>query len=428
VRPSSAEPIKPAGRRTLARQKHAARKGHGNVVWELDFVGSCFGGVRITREEKMKFSGFTSWIACAVIAGCVFGAPAAAQAQGADTAPIGVLVQLTGVSGEFGVQVQHAVDIASQELKESGVIDLKLFYEDHQIQPQLALTGFEKLIDVHDVTAVMSNGSSILLAIGPVANERERLILNIAGVTPKLRELKPWVVNIIPTADVDGRELAKLVYETEGMETAAGIHVNSEYGIASMEVFQREYEKLGGEIVATESHPTGVVDMRTQLLKIKSADPEALVIFSNEGENAHIVAQAREIGIDAQLFGTNFMLRDVHFEIAGEAMNGLKGVSFRFDPEGTAEAKSFVAKYEEAYGRPPDVSAVLAYDGARLLGEAISKVGNDPAAVREYIVSVEDWPGAIGKINFDEDGTILLNFSHYEIVDGKAQFTIPEDN
>lgn len=365
-----------------------------------------------------------SAIAAALCGALAFSGGAAAQ--GADSGSIGVLVQLTGVSGEFGVQVQHAVDIAVQDLKDEGVVDLSVYFEDHQLQPQLALAGFEKLIDAHDVTAVMSNGSSILLAIGPAANERERLILNIAGVTPKLRALKPWVVNIIPTADVDGRELAKFVYTTSGLKTAAGIHVNAEYGIDSMAVFAREYEALGGEIVATESHATGVVDMRTQLLKIKSVNPEAMVIFSNEGENAHIVAQAREIGMEAQLFGTNFMLREVHFEIAGEAMNGLKGVSFRFDPDATPEAREFVGKYEAAYGRAPDLSAVLAYDGARLLGEAISKVGGDPAAVREYIVSVEDWPGTIGKINFDEDGTILLDFSQYEIVDGEVVYTMPE--
>jgi hypothetical protein len=35
---------------------------------------------------------------------------------------------------------------------------------------------------------------------------------------------------------------------------------------------------------------------------------------------------------------------------------------------------------------------------------------------------VKDWPGAVGKINFDADGTILLNFSQYEIVNRKAQY------
>jgi branched-chain amino acid transport system substrate-binding protein len=359
----------------------------------------------------------------AVIAAAASIALGSASAQErSKTGQIGVLVQLTGVSGQFGVQVQQAVNIAVREMKEAGTVDLRVFYEDHQTQPQLALTGFEKLIDVHDVTAVMSNGSSILLAIGPVANERQRLILNIAGVTPKLRTLKPWVINIIPTADVDGRQLARLVHDTYGFKKAAGIHVNAEYGIASMEVFRDEFKKLGGEIIATESHPGGVVDMRTQLLKLKSANPEAVVIFSNEGENPYVVAQAREVGISGELFGTSFMVREAHFAVAGDAMNGLKGVGFRFDPEATPETIAFVKKYTEAYGSAPDISGVLAYDGAKLLGEAISKVGNDPAAVRKYIVSVKDWPGAVGKINFDADGTILLNFSQYEIVNRKAQY------
>lgn len=339
------------------------------------------------------------------------------------TGSVGVLVQLTGVSGEFGVEVQAAAEIAKKDLKDAGIIDLDFHYEDHQLQPALALAGFEKLIDAYDVTAVMSNGSSILLAVGPVANERKRLVLNIAGVSPKLRALKPWVVNIVPTADVDGRELASFIYTELGLKTAAGIHSNDEYGISSMDVFQKEYQALGGKILTVESHAVGVVDMRTQLLKIKSYNPQALVIFSNEGENAYVVAQAREIGLSAQLFGTNFMLRAANFKIAGDAMNGLRGVTFRFDPEGSDEAKAFVARYKEANGHAPDVSGVLAYDGARLLGDAISKVGKDSKAVRDYIVSVKDWPGLIGKVNFDEDGTIKLAYSRFEIVGGKIVYS-----
>src|SRR4051794_35535163 len=45
--------------------------------------------------------------------------------QGLKTGKIGVIVQLSGVSADFGVGVQHAVEIAKQELAEKGIVNLQ---------------------------------------------------------------------------------------------------------------------------------------------------------------------------------------------------------------------------------------------------------------------------------------------------------------
>jgi hypothetical protein len=56
------------------------------------------------------------------------------------------------------------------------------------------------------------------------------------------------------------------------------------------------------------------------------------------------------------------------------------------------------------------------------VGEAMSKVGSDPKAVRDYIVSVKDWPGVSSSFNFDESGILKVDLTPFEIVDGKATF------
>ena len=112
-----------------------------------------------------------------------------AQAQQVRSAKIGVIVQMSGVSADFGVGTQHAIEIAKQELADKKIANLQFFYEDHQQQAQLALVGFEKLVDRNDVTAVIANASPVILALAPVAQERKKLVYNFAGVSPKLRSL-----------------------------------------------------------------------------------------------------------------------------------------------------------------------------------------------------------------------------------------------
>src|SRR3974390_1080978 len=130
--------------------------------------------LRITRRRVLSSLSLT------VLGAACFPRLAVASTK---TGKIGVLVQLTGSSATYGIGVQHGIEIAKQELKDKGVIDLEIFYEDHQQQPQLAVQGFQKLVDVHGVRIVMANSSPINLALNPFAKEREVLIYNYNAVS-----------------------------------------------------------------------------------------------------------------------------------------------------------------------------------------------------------------------------------------------------
>ena len=58
-------------------------------------------------------------------------------------------------------------------------------------------------------------------------------------------------------------------------------------------------------MVANESHPPGTTDMRTQLIKIQAAAPDATAVLSNTGEIAHIVKQARELDLQGDIMGAD---------------------------------------------------------------------------------------------------------------------------
>jgi branched-chain amino acid transport system substrate-binding protein len=345
--------------------------------------------------------------------------PGASLAQtGAKSGKIGVLVQLSGIGASYGVGVQHAIEIAKQELKQKGVIDLEVFYEDHQQQPQLAVTAFQKLIDARGVVAVLANSSPVNQAINPIAKSRGVQVYNFNAVSPALRKLGPWLINGSPLADDDGAVLAKHMINL-GFKSAAVLSENDEFGVSVSDAFISAYKAAGGNIVAHEVNNVGNIDMRTQLYKIKSARPDSLVVFCNIPENGYAFVQAQEIGLEAAYFANQFIINPENFKVGGAALNGVRGVAPKFDPN-APNAQEFSAKFTKAAGRPPAASDALAYDGARLVGEAIAAVGNDSKAVGQYIVKVKDWPGAVGNYNFDSDGVAKLPFSFFTLKDGKA--------
>jgi branched-chain amino acid transport system substrate-binding protein len=341
-----------------------------------------------------------------------------AVADELETANIGVIVQLTGASADYGKGIQTAVEMAKDTLKADGIINLQVFYEDSQQSPQVSVTAFQRLIDQHGIVAVMANGSPVNLALNTVAKSRHVIVYNFNAVSPALRNLGEWIINGNALGDQDGAVLSKYML-AHGKKSAGLISENSEFGVAVGDAFNKAYEAGGGKIVDRESNDEGNVDLRTQLLKIKNANPDSLVIFANIPENGYAIAQAKEVGLDVPVFANEFLPTPSNYKVAGAALTGVKGVSPKFDPAASG-AKDFTDKFTRMDGRAPTASDALAYDGARLLGEAIAKVGTDSQAIRKRILTVKDWPGAVGKFNFDSDGVAVLPFSIYEITDGAA--------
>jgi branched-chain amino acid transport system substrate-binding protein len=70
----------------------------------------------------------------------------------------------------------------------------------------------------------------------------------------------------------------------------------------------------------------------------------------------------------------------------------------------SAANQDFVKKYEEQFHEPPDVNAALAYDGTRLLAEAIRKAGAITAAkVRDALAETDGFESVTGALKFGKD-------------------------
>ena len=76
-------------------------------------------------------------------------------------------------------------------------------------------------------------------------------------------------------------------------------------------------------------------------------------------------------------------------------------------------AKEFVANYRQAFSEDPDIHAALAYDGARLLFEAIAQC---PAGLSmegisketaKQLMKLKDFAGLTGPLSFDSEHQLL---------------------
>lgn len=328
---------------------------------------------------------------------------------------------LSGASAAFGEASRGGVELALEDIEEAGGIngaELEVLFEDNELQPEASITAYQRTIGRDPVT-VMTAGSSVVLALAPLAEQDEIMLANIGAQSPALISPDlPLVYNFIPTSAAEADRLATRLTEDEGVSKVAILSVDNDYGKDTAEAFVAAFEGAGGSIPAHEIHELGGTDMRTQLTKIKASDAEAVVFISNVGEVGHSVAQAEELGIDLPRYGFTYALSPDNFEIAGDAMNGMKGtaVSFVNDSE---TATGFAERYEEAYGTWPNVTAAVSYDGTMIIAEGLREVGNDRAALIEYVAGVEGYEGVLGTTNMTPERQSDFPLNEFEIVDGE---------
>lgn len=328
---------------------------------------------------------------------------------------------LSGASASFGEASRGGVELALEDIEAAGGINggtLEVLFEDNELSPETSVTVYQRGIDKNPV-AVMTAGSSIVLALNPLAEQDEVLLANVGAQSPALISPDlPFVYNFIPTSAAEATRLAERMAGEDGIGSVAVLAVDNDYGKDTSAAFEEAFEAEGGEVAAHEIHALGGTDMRTQLTKIKATDAEALVLVSNVGEVGHSAAQAAELGLDLPLYGFTYALSPDNFEIAGGAMEGMKGVAVSFLSSNDA-AKDFAERYESAYGVWPNVTAAVAYDATMILADGLREVGNDRAALIEYVAGVSGHEGVLGTTTMTEDRQVDFPLNEFLIKDGE---------
>jgi branched-chain amino acid transport system substrate-binding protein len=88
----------------------------------------------------------------------------------------------------------------------------------------------------------------------------------------------------------------------------------------------------------------------------------------------------------------------------------------------TARNEAFVKKYRDRFHKPPDANAALAYDGARLLFEALRKAKTTGASkLREELPNLEDFESLTGPLSFGKDHHARRAVFIVQLKDGKPE-------
>ncbi len=384
---------------------------------------------------KLKRKKLMLAISSAVLAMSVFISGCGGDKDAAkDTINIGVVSEMTGANASYGNSIVNGINLAVKEQNARGGVlnkQVEIIVADDKSEPAEAANAMSKLINQDNVKAVMGIfPSSNAIAAANVSEASKVPFLAVGATNPKVTvnedgSVKPHTFRVCFIDPFQGTVGANFVYnELAAKTTTIYIDNSSDYAKGLAAAFKEAYTAAGGQVLAEESYLQKDTDFKAVLTKIKSANPEALYVPGYYEEVGKIVKQARELGLNIPIIGGDGWDSPKLVEIAGAAaLNNTYFTNHYSVDSGEAASKAFVESYKKAYGQNPDACAVLGYDGANLMMQAITKAGAyDAAKITEVLSATKDFNAVTGKTSLNETHDAVKSAVILEFKDGVQKY------
>lgn len=300
---------------------------------------------------------------------------------------------------------------------------LELVVEDHKCDPKVAVSAYNKLVQsdgVKTLTSVACTGT--VLAIAPNLEKDSVVLLGTVTSGNKLTGVSPNFFRNWASDRQESRLLADQII-SKGYTNIATLYEETDYAkglVVSLEDFLKDSKVK----ISNESFASGVSDVRTQLLKLQAAKPEAVFISVQTVTSGEMVLkQMEQLGFRPKVLFVNdnilkaAVLVEDHKDLLGGAIGG--DYAFEVSPK----AQTILGKYQKSYGVDcPQINICLAeYDAVIMLAEALKAEGNSAMGVRDYLAESKS-NGLTGTIEFDDNNDREnANYSLFVIKDGKAE-------
>ncbi|NSW95103.1 MAG: ABC transporter substrate-binding protein, partial [Bacteroidales bacterium] len=236
----------------------------------------------------------------------------------------------------------------------------------------------------------------------------------------------PWVIRTIPDDRQSSYALVNQIFVKDKHTRVAVIRANNRYGRVGTLHFNRSATRIGYPIIIEERFSDGETDFSKQLERIKKMSPDAIQIWGNAKESALILNQIRAMGMNQPVYASDRTVNSEFLQIAGKNAEGII-TTCQYNPDANdPKLKAFKANYLKRFGQEPDVFAAHAYDGMKIIIEAIHKAGLNRALIRDVLTDMktfQGYQGVTGPVIFDATWNNIRPIYMAKVVNGKFVFS-----
>ena len=303
----------------------------------------------------------------------------------ADTITFGQAAVLEGPASALGLGMQMGLNAAFDEINAKGGVHgrkIKLISVNDGYEPDRAIAATKKLIEEDKVFALIGPvGTPTSAAAQPIATAAKVPFIGAftgAGFlrNPKLEN----VINVRASYDAETEAWVKHLTEDLKISKIAIFYQDDAFGRAGLSGFKKAMDKRKMEIVTEATYERNTVAVKTGLLTLKRAEPEAVVIVGAYKPVAEFIKLSRKIDFKPVFVNISFVGAGALAKELGPEGNGVivsQVVPFPWDA-----SLKVVADYQAAIKAAdpkaePEFVSLEGYLVGRLAIAALEKAGKD---------------------------------------------------
>ncbi len=347
-------------------------------------------------------------------------APASQPAASSGQINIGFTPPVTGASAAEGALQIKAIKLAVKQINDAGGVlgkKINLIMEDNQSTNPGALAALQKAVEQDKVVAVIGSVKSTQVQAVSDAVKQYGIPYILGGTNANLTKTgNPWLFRVRADDSIAAAAMVQYIKDDMKVTKIGILHDSDAFGTGGADLVEQYAKQDGLTVVKNEKYTTKDKDFTAQLLSLKTAGAEVMVVYATNPEDAAVIQrQYVQLGKPFKYIGSpSSGMRDA-LNLSKENSVGLIAVA-DLVPGATAESKKYAEDYQKEYNEPFDASSAWTYDGMNILANAIKKAGStDPSKIREAILATQGYKGVLGTFSFTPNGDGLHEVSVVQI-------------
>lgn len=325
-------------------------------------------------------------LAVSVVLAGWFGPAHAENGVFPDRIVFGQAAALEGPASALGLGMKDGLNAAFDEINRNGGVHgrkIKLISIDDGYEPSQAIAATRKLIEDDKVFALIGPvGTPTAVAAQPIAGAAKVPFIGAFTGASFLRNPKlDNVINIRASYDAETEAWVKHLTEDLNIRKIAIFYQDDAFGRAGLSGFEKAMKKRGLPIAAEGTYERNTTAVKTALLALRKAAPEAVVMVGAYRPSAEFIKLARKIEfnpvfVNISFVGASALAKALGSEGAGVIVSQV--VPFPWDASVKVIADYHAAIKVRDPKSEPEFVSLEGYLVGRLAIAALERAGAEP--------------------------------------------------
>lgn len=321
---------------------------------------------------------------------------------------VGIIVGLTGRSADLGEASRNAVQLAADEVNQSGGINgrpISLIALDDEGRPEAAATAVRKAHEEGVAAIIGPNLSSTAAAMLPEINRLEIVTISPTASSLDFVDLDDYLFRINWSTRENATIYAKHYYDLGIRNVAAAIDANNRtFSESWLNEFKAAFAALGDVTVKADMFDANSDQgYSSTARKLVEPDPDAILLIANSVDTAQITQQIRKIDKQTLIVAAEWAASERFLHLGGKAIEGIEVVQSYDRNNQSKRYLDFKNAYLKRFQRLPGYASVASYDAAVMLFAALRN-DDDPKALKKNLIDLPVIEGLQQPLKFNKYG------------------------